>query len=199
MKIKRFDNLWSMGLILCGIFLVLFYVAKIFFPEFIIGIAETPRIVELGVAIQSNKWYLHIFNFIIGFFYGYVFCCACCRTNKLNWKGNLILVGELLLLRLINEFYPLQYSTLNLVGMVIVPFLVGLVNNTLSKETFISTMACFGIEFAFEFLSLVVRDLTTITTQLNIVSVLVLLIDGLIWRILLYLFFNYKNKNKEKE
>ena len=37
MKVKRFNNLWAMGLILCGVLLIAFYVAKIFFPEFIVG------------------------------------------------------------------------------------------------------------------------------------------------------------------
>ena len=40
MKVKRFNNLWAMGLILCGVLLVAFYVIKIIYPEFIIGIAE---------------------------------------------------------------------------------------------------------------------------------------------------------------
>ena len=47
MKIKKFNNLWAMGLILCGVLLVAFYVAKIFFPEFIVGVAEEPAIVIL--------------------------------------------------------------------------------------------------------------------------------------------------------
>ena len=88
MKVKRFNNLWAMGLILCGVLLVAFYVAKIFFPQFIIGIAETPRLVEIGTSIQSNKWYLHLFNFAVGYIHGYIMCCTCCRTYKLNWKGN---------------------------------------------------------------------------------------------------------------
>jgi hypothetical protein len=73
MKVKRFKNLWAMGLILCGALLIAFYVAKIFFPEFIIGIAETPRIVKLGTIIQSNKWYLHLFNFAVSYIFGYLY------------------------------------------------------------------------------------------------------------------------------
>lgn len=76
MKIKRFNNLWAMGLILFGAILVAFYLAKIFFPSFIIGIAETPRIVEIGTIIQSNKWYLHLFNIANGYLTGYILFCA---------------------------------------------------------------------------------------------------------------------------
>ena len=48
MKVKRFNNLWAMGLILCGVLLVAFYLAKIFFPEFIVCVAEIPAIVNFG-------------------------------------------------------------------------------------------------------------------------------------------------------
>lgn len=58
MKVKRFNNLWAMGLILCGVLLIAFYVAKIFFPEFIIGIAETPRLVEIGTYLIRIKGHL---------------------------------------------------------------------------------------------------------------------------------------------
>lgn len=197
MKVKRFDNLWAMGLILCGVLLVTFYILKIFFPEFIIGVAETPRVVKFGRIIQSNKIYLHAFNFVIGYIYGYIHYCACCRTYKLNIKSNLILVGVLILLRLISEFYPTQYLSLNCASIVITPFLMCYANKNLSKETFCSTLFCFIIELGFEFFSLAVRDLTVMTSNPNVVSFIILLIDSFIWRIMLYLFYNYKTIKKE--
>ena len=59
MKVKRFNNLWAMGLILFGAILVAFYLAKIFFPEFIVGVAEIPAIVNfvlLAMAFLYNKF-----------------------------------------------------------------------------------------------------------------------------------------------
>lgn len=185
-----------MGLILTGAILVLFYIAKIFFPEFIIEIAETPRIVAIGNFVQSNKWYLHIFNFITGYAYGYILCCACVRKKYLNWKSNLVLFIVSLILILISEFYPLQYVSLNCASMVIAPFFMCLFNDNLSKETFISTIVCFSIELLFEFLSLTIRNLLIMTIEQNVVSMFILMIDLFIWRILLYLFFNNKTKNK---
>lgn len=43
MKIKRFDNIWIMGLILSGTILVVLYVVKLLFPSFIIETAQTKR------------------------------------------------------------------------------------------------------------------------------------------------------------
>lgn len=196
MKVKRFDNLWTMGLILTSAILVLFYIAKIFFPELIVGVAEISFFVKLGNFVQSNKWYLHIFNFITGYVHGYIFFCACIRKTHLNWKNNLILAAELILLRLFSEFYPTQYTTFSCAFMAITPFFMCLFDKNLGKDTFTSTIVCFSLELAFEFLSLVVRNLLVMTTQPNAVTVLVLMIDVFIWRIMLYLFFNNKNKIK---
>lgn len=196
MKVKRFNNLWAMGLILCGAILVAFYVLKIFFPHFIIKVAEIPRLVKFGNWVQSNKWYLHIFNFITGYIHAYILYCACIRKPYLSWKGNVVLVVSLVTLRAIAEFYPIQYSALNLAFMVIMPFIVCIIEKNLNKETFVSTVGCFALELAFEFLSMSVRDLTRLTPCVNIMTVLILMIDVFIWRILLYLFFNYKNTKK---
>lgn len=194
MKVKRFNNLWAMGLILTGAILVAFYVIKIFFPQFIIGVAETPRLVEFGALIQSNKWYYHIFNFITGYIHGYILYCACTRKPYLSWKGNVVLVGQLVLLSLISEFYFAQYATINCAFMCIAPFIICVWENNITKDTFISTVSCFGLELGFEFFSLAVRNLLAMTLYPNVVSVLVLMVDVFIWRIMLYLFFNYKTK-----
>ena len=55
MKVKKFNNLWAMGLILFGAILVAFYLAKIFFPEFIVGVAEIPAIVNFGNLIDGER------------------------------------------------------------------------------------------------------------------------------------------------
>ena len=185
-----------MGLILCGAILVAFYVLKIFFPHFIIKVAEIPRLVKFGNWVQSNKWYLHIFNFITGYIHGYILFCACIRSKVLNWKENLILFLELTLLNIILEFYPIQYSPLSCAFMAITPFIMCVFSHKLSKETFISTLVCFSLELAFEFFSIAVRDLISITPCVNVMIVLILMIDVFIWRIILYLFFNYKNTKK---
>lgn len=56
MRIKKFNNLWAMGLILVSIILIVFYVIKIVNPYFIVGIAETPAIVKFGKYIDTHKW-----------------------------------------------------------------------------------------------------------------------------------------------
>ena len=54
MKIKRFDNIWIMGLILSGTILVMLYVVKLLFPSFIIETAQNEKICLIGNYIDRN-------------------------------------------------------------------------------------------------------------------------------------------------
>lgn len=193
MKIKRFQNVWTMGLILCGAMLLLFYIAKLFFTQWIIGVAELPRIVSFGNFVQSNKWYLHIFNALLGYVHAYILYSACTRKPFLSWKGNVVLISQLILLRFISEFYPTQYNSLNVAFMMLAPFFICVWEKDLNKDTFVSCTSCFGLEIGFEFLSLAVRNLMAMTNMINVATVSIMVIDVFIWRIILYLFFNYKN------
>ena len=187
-----------MGLILCGAFLIAFYLIKIICPEFIIGIAETPRLVEIGVALQSNKWYLHLFNFVVGYIHGYLLCCACCRTYKLNWKGNLVFLCACIFLRIVSEFYPEHYTIFSFLNLILTPFIICYLNKNVNQRTFVSTILCNAFDIFCQVFSLVVRNLALISTKGNVVTYLILIIDMVIWRIMLYLFFNYKNKESNE-
>ena len=194
MKVKRFKNLWTMGLILCGAILVLFYVAKIFFPQFIVGVAEIPSIVAFGEYVDTNKWAYYIVVPLYSYISGYFLFCACCKTYKMNWKGNVVLVSSIVISLLIQKFLPNIYAPYNYVSLVAQPFIILCVNKQISKETFISVCVCFIVDVMSQALSMQIRDIVMMTTKINFATFNMLLIDGLIWRILLYLFFNNKNK-----
>lgn len=196
MKVKRFKNLWTMGLILCGAILVLFYIAKIFFPQFIVGVAEIPSIVALGEYVDTHKWAYIIFNMGVNYIGSYILFCACCRKKYLNWKDNLILLSFVVSARLVSEFLPNHYSSYNYVALVGFPFLMCLVDKNLTKGTFISTVACFCVDILSQVMSVEIRNLFLLSTHINVATMTILLIDTWIWRILLYLFFNHKT-NKE--
>lgn len=195
-KVKKFNNLWTMGLILCGSLLVLFYIAKLFFPQFIIGVAEVPNIIKIGNYIQNHKWCYHIFNIIIAYLGGYIYCCACCRTKILNMKGNLVLLSVIILLRLISIFIPEQYNALNYAIFCLLPFLICCFNKTLNKQTFISTIVCFSVDIISQVFSAEIRNLFVFATHINPATMIILLIDTWIWRSLLYCFFNYKKEGE---
>lgn len=192
MKVKRFNNLWTMGLILTGAILVAFYIAKIFFPEFIVGVAEIPSIVAFGCFVDSHWWANILFQIVISYIGGYIYFCACCRTNHLTWKQNLLHIIGILLGLFIQNFLVEIYSSFNYVIFVLNPFLMILVENKLSKNTFISTICCFSVDIMAQAFSMVIRNVIIMATFVNSATMTILLIDVWIWRALLYMFFNYK-------
>ena len=196
MKVKRFDNLWTMGLILTGAILVLFYIAKIFFPEWIVGVAEIPSIVKFGNYVDSHLWAFCIFNFLVSFVGGYVYACACCRVYKLNKFQTLILFGIVFLGLIFQMYSPTLYTPYTYTTLILIPFLLLIFNKNLCKETFVSTCSCYCIDIMSQAFSMSIRNIVLLSLWVNSATMAILLIDGFIWRILLYLYFNYKNKKE---
>lgn len=196
MKIKRFNNLWAMGLILFGAILIAFYIAKIFFPEFIVGIAEIPSIVKFGEYVDSHEWAYYIVVPISSYISAFFLYGACCRVKNFSWKGHLIIVGFIVISLIFQKFLPKIYTPFNYVSLILQPFLILLIDNKLEKQTFISTCSCFSVDIMAQAISMQIRDVVILVTQVNYATLFVLMIDLLIWRILLYLFYNHKKGDK---
>lgn len=198
MKVKRFKNLWAMGLILFGAILLLFYVAKIFFPEFIVGVAEIPSVVAFGNYVDSHLWATLLFTFAVSFVGGYIYGCACCKQNKLSKIQVLILAATVILLMICQWLTPQMYVAMNYTAFIVMPFLMIVADKRLGKETFISTVSCYSIDIVSQALSIAIRDIVVMSTCINSATMTILLIDTWIWRILLYLFFNHKKEKGEE-
>lgn len=194
MKIKRFNNIWFMGLIIFGAILGVFYILKIACPEFIVGIAEIPSIVALGKYIDTHTWAYILFYIVTAYLGLYLYCCACCRKKFLDWKENLIMLSFISIMLLLYFFVPTLYTPFNYVSLILLPFLLLLKNTDLTKITFISTAVCFAVDIMAQAFSMEIRNLLMMTMQVNSATLMILLIDGLIWRALLYFYFNHKNK-----
>ena len=197
MKIKKFDNIWTMGLILFFALLILFYVAKIIFPQFIVGVAEVPRIVTFGEWVDSHRWSYHLFELVWGILFYPLYICACCRMARLGLKDMGVMVLFLLFLVGISVFFPEYYFGVTTSCLVLCPFVICCMNGRLCKETFISLVFCFFVDNFSQILSMRIRDLTVMTTAVNTATFAILTIDVVIWRALLYCYFN-KNKIKKE-
>lgn len=192
MRIKRFNNIWTMGLIICSALLVGFYVVKMVCPQFIVGVAELPKVVQLGQFIDGNFWAFQVYQFLLGFFGCYILFCACCRENKLNWKESGIVASYAVINPLLQMFLPTVATQFNYVSLVLFPFIILLLKKKLNKDTFTSTIICFSVDIMSQALSIAIRDVVILSARLNSATMTILMIDGFIWRILLYLFFNFK-------
>lgn len=184
-----------MGLILTGAILVLFYIAKIFFPQFIVVVAEIPSIVKFGNYVDSHLWAFILYHFVIAYIGNYLICCICFRKNKLTLKENLIMLAFTVFAISMNYILPKIYTPLTYVLSIIMPFTILYVDKNITRETFISTVVCYSIDIMSQALSAVIRDVVVLTTFINSFTMTILLIDIWIWRILLYLFFNNKKES----
>lgn len=113
MKIKRFNNLWTMGLIILIGILITIYCVKIINPEFIVGVAETESIVKLGNYIDTHKWAYYLFTAITSFTMAYLYCGACCRKIKLKIRDLIVVISYVIVSLLIQLFIP-QFSLLQI-------------------------------------------------------------------------------------
>lgn len=197
MKVKRFDNIWTMGLIIFSAILVAFYAIKIVFPSIIIGVAEIPSIVAIGTFVDSHTWAFVIFNFIVSYIGGYIYSCACCRTSKLNLYQNIVLASFIAVSTIFNLFLTDLFAPFSYVTLVLMPFVMMIKDNKISEKSFISTAICFSVDIMAQAMSLTIRNIVILATSVNSATMTILMIDGLIWRVLLYCFFNY-NKKGEK-
>lgn len=189
MKIKRFNNLWLMGLILSASILVVIYFLKMRFPQFVIEVAQTDSITRIGHYIDTHKWAWYIVSIILSFFVYYFYCCACCKKKSLSWKEVLYIVGMIAIVYLTREFFPNQYTSVNISSLILLPLLM----NGDFKATCVSFIATNFVQT----LTGEIRNIMALVSDYNYATFLVVCIDSYIIIGLLYCFYNYKERNKE--
>lgn len=192
MKIKKFENLWTMGLIIMMSILVVLYVFKLISPKFIIKIAETKYILKLGNYVDNHLWCYYLFNGLTSYIIIFLYTCACCRILKLDLIENIIIIVSICLSFIIQKFLPTLYLSYNFMGYIFLPLIVAFRRKLSNISIFYSTCICFLITTLAQYLSLEIRGISTLVNYPNTATYFVLLIDLYIWNILLYLFYNYK-------
>lgn len=189
MKIKRFDNLWTMGVILSAVILLSVYLLKIFIPEFVVEVAQIKSITKVGHYIDTHKWAWYLASGILSFVCYYFYCGACCERKTFNLKECLLMVVAIFILFIVERFFPKQYSPLNNLSMLLLPLLF--------KGKFKNTVICFGSLNLLQTITLEIRNLSYLIANYNFATLIILMIDVYIFQVLLYFVFNFKNKESE--
>lgn len=192
MKIKKFNNLWTMGLIIFGAILIVLYLAKLIFPEFVISLAEIEPIVRFGNYVDTHEWAYYLFSFVVSFAVGYFYCGACCRKKKLKFIDMCMIALMIILLFVIERFLPQYYAGLNMILMLVVPALICYFDKKQDIKHLYSTISTFSIYYLAQFISLEIRNMSQMITFANSATFTILVIDAYIWAVLLYNYFNYK-------
>jgi hypothetical protein len=186
MKVKRFDNLWLMGLIISGAILGAVYILKFFFPAFVIEVAHIDSIVKIGHFIDEHKWAWYLASFIVSFVIYYFYCCACCKVKKLNGKYIIAIIACILGMFVIKEISDNIYMGVNFISLVALPCIM--------KGDFKATTISFAVVNIVQPMTLEIRGLALMVTDFNFATALILMIDYYIIEFLLYFYFNYKKE-----
>lgn len=189
---KKFKNLWTTGIIICLALLVVFYLIKTIFPQFVVGVAQTDAIVKFGHYVENNKWAFYLFSFATSMFGYYFICCAGCRTRKLTIWQFLILTFTTILLFVVQIKIPTLYLSLNMLSIVGLPTLFCFMNKNEGIKYLYSITTTFCIHTFAQWFSLQIRDISMLISRQNIATYTILLIDAYIWLVLLYNYYNYK-------
>lgn len=194
MKIKRFNNLWTMGLIILIGILVTIYCVKIINPAFIVGVAETESIVRIGTYIDTHKWAYYLFTGITSFVVEYFFCCACCKKLKLRLRELIVVFCSVCIALLTQAFIPQYFSVVDICLLVSMPMIINLMDKNLDSSKLYSFGITFLVHNIAQIMSLQIRDIITMISYPNSATYIVLLIDAYIWLFIMYNLFNFKRE-----
>jgi hypothetical protein len=184
MKVRRFNNLWTMGLILCAVILVVIYVGKIFFPTLVIEIAQSETICKIGHYIDTHKWAWYITNALLGFATLYLLVCATCRKKVIDIKDLSVIITAIIVLELVKIYLPKQYTALNLSFLLVIPcILKGDLRIAILWFVSTSLVQTFTLE---------IRNLVFMISDINTATALILTIDVYIVELLICFASNYK-------
>lgn len=184
MKIKRFENIWIMGLILSGAILLFLSILKLIFPSFVIETAQNEQICKIGRYIDTHKWAWYLASSILSFTLYYLSCCACCRKKRLSTKEMLIICAAILFGYAIKEILPQYYVAINNILMILLPCIM-------KAELFPTTVVYSSVNLLQVF-TLEVRNIKSMIADYNFATLLILMIDVYIFEALLYFAFNYR-------
>lgn len=170
------------------IFLLAFYVLKIFFPQEFVMVIENPQLVKIGNFIDSNIIYTRICSGITTFISYWLFICAVTRKWKLNWKELIASIIFVIVTRLL-FFYDANLATgISVIGMIFIPAMF-------NKKLLLTPLAItYSIHTLSQLLSLKIRNLPIYLTKINSIIAIALSFECYLWLVLLYLYFNYKKE-----
>ena len=194
MKIKRFKNLWTMGLILIVIIYAIFFLLKVLNPSFVVGVAELQGVVKFGTYIDSQMWAYYLFNGLISFVTYYVYCCACCRKKYLNYRECTLVLLFVIIGYIFYEVAPVIATPFNNVSLVLLPAIILFLNKTKDIKCVYSIAMCFSTHTLLQYVQSLIKDISTLISYPNSATFTILTIDGFIWLVILYLFYNKGGK-----
>lgn len=178
-------------LILCIVFLSVFYILKFIFPDLLIQVITNPTLLRLGEFINSWIGYSIIVNVICVFITFYLFACASCGRFKFSAKEIGICSAIVVANILVYYFLPELYTHISTASLFIV--------SCICKGNLTYATISFSIHGILSQFLLSIRGFETIIVQITKMGTLSALILGFemhLWLILLAIIFYFKENKR---
>ena len=177
-------------LILCGIYIVGFYILKFAFPEKLLLTITDPTIIHFGEFIESSPIYLNIYYFVSTFLTFYLFVSASRASFKAKWYELLYIAVADVIYILITDYLP----NLSIHTSISFMFLLAL----LCKGKFKYAVPTFIVHGYLQEFLLAIRGFEYFLLEINIASGFVLCIECYVWLLLFALLFYLMEKRNGK-
>ena len=168
-------------------FLLGFYILKIFFPEQFVMAITNEHIVAFGKFVDEHLWFHIILGTITSFITYWLYTCACCGKTRLGWKVCLIILCAAIGLQIIYYFVDTSiFTPLSISFMLLLPAFI--------KADARSIAIVFSTHYIAQWLSLKIRDLPTLLTNVNYATIFLMTVECYFWLLLFYFYNSYRRK-----
>ena len=177
-------------LILCGIYIIGFYILKFAFPDKLLLAITDPNVLKFGEFIESNIIFTYIYYAISTALTFYLFMCASKGSFKMKWYALVCMVGAIVIYFLVSDYAP-EFEIHIVTSLMLV---LAWINNGKMKYM-IPTFIIHGL---LQQLLLSIRGFETILLTANVASLMVLTLECYVWLLLLGLVFYLMEKKNVK-
>ena len=165
-------------------FLSAIYILKIFLPEQFVFIIENEQLIAIGKYVDNNIWLYNITAIVTTFISYWLYLGAVLKKWVLHWKEIVVVAVTITITHVLYEFDQNLYSALSIIAMLIIPLIF--------KAEFKPVVIVFSTHCLSQKLSLSIRSLPALLTNVNFASIFLLTFECYLWLLLFYLYYNYK-------
>ena len=168
------------------VFLLAYYILKIFFPEQFVLSVENGTIIVIGEYIDNNAWAYYLFGIATSFLTYWLYLCAVCRKWYLNWWQCLIVLAVIGVSIGFTFIDVNLCSALSYTSLILLPFLF--------KAQLKPVAIVFTVHVFAQFLTTSIRNIPIFIAYYNSLVFALVTLECYFWLLLFYLYFNYKGE-----
>lgn len=167
-------------------FLISDYILKFFFTQEFVMLIENERIVEIGTFIGERPWLQEICDIITAFITYWLYLGAVTQKPCLSIKEVILVFIAIACCHTVYFFDPQMSSTLSIIAMLGIP---AIMNAKLRPVIIV-----YATHYASQALSISIRGLPALLTNVNYMTMFLMILECYFWLLLFYLYYNIKEE-----